>query len=138
MNRVAGHLSIEHFGELGGCLELLFLKDLVQQDGSFIIVVVVVRDGDAPEGEFISGDIIKSRGLFGLDEFLEDADCLGRLNLDRERGRFTINKAEQVQVSVGHGAAKHQKRSKIMGFVQTSTNADRQDKISRTMQIKKV
>ena len=110
MNRVAGHLSIEHFGELGGCLELLFLKDLVQQDGSFIIVVVVVRDGDAPEGEFISGDIIKSRGLFGLDCDLEIIDRLRWVNVDRERSRFAINKAEQTQVVVSHGVVKHQRK----------------------------
>lgn len=77
VNRVLGQLSVKDFGELGGCFEFLALRfgDLIDEDGTFFIIVVLVRNGDAPQVEHVRVDITESDSLFGLDEFLEVANC---------------------------------------------------------------
>lgn len=52
MNRVLGQRGVNDFGDLGDCPEFLSVGDIVEQDGLFL--VIVVRNGDAPEGKLIS------------------------------------------------------------------------------------
>jgi hypothetical protein len=61
----------------------------------FIVVIVVVdRDGDAPEGELVCNNIVKVRTLLGLDALLEVVNVIRRwdvLELEGMRHRFALN-----------------------------------------------
>jgi len=60
------------------------------------LVFVVVKEKDAPEGEVISIDIAEAVAFLVLDVILEVVNSPRRRNLDRKRGRFTINDAIQA------------------------------------------
>jgi len=67
-------------------------------------------------------DVTELVGLLNLDCVFEVTNCLGRFDFDREWVRFTVNKAEELNVIVGYGVAKHQSRKRIVG-----TNEEREE-----------
>ena len=89
---------------------------MLGEDDRFAFVKWNKRNRDLPESELVCIDVAELVGLLDLDHVLELTDSLGRLNLGRERGRFTINETEQSYEIVSHGVAEHQLKGK--GIVQ--------------------
>ena len=79
------------------CLIKLFLRQrrYISQRDVLAVLLRQDRNRDVPEGELVCSDVVKLRGFLELDFILEATDCLGRLDFDRERVCFSINKAEQ-------------------------------------------
>jgi len=112
-----GQLSVKDFEELGGCLEFLLFRHRVEQDRKVIVVVVTNRN--APEGEIFSINSVERVRNLGLDDVLEAADCLDGLDFDRERvgGGLSVDETEKGQKVVVHGVAKHQVKRRVRGAV---------------------
>jgi hypothetical protein len=91
MNGVYGQLAWKHFREDLRHSEFLFVSvaDIFKHNGDIvtgivIIVIIIVRDGDFPEGELVCIDTAELIALLGLDEFPEVIDCLCLIDVNRE------------------------------------------------------
>jgi hypothetical protein len=56
----------------------------------------VDRKGNIPEFKIFGSDVIEMRGIFLLDLIFEDADIVGRRNLDSKHLTFRITDNEAV------------------------------------------
>jgi len=105
---VVGQLSVKDFEQPGGCLEFLLFRHRVEQNRK--VVVVVIRNGDTPEGEVL-GERVDFQS--STDEHLEIINGVCWCRLDREDIRlgFAINETEQGQGIVVHGVVKHGRKA---------------------------
>ena len=71
VNRVVGQLSVKDFEQPGGCLEFLLFRHRVEQNRK--VVVVLVRNGDAPEGELVCIDVTEALVFSALMSFLRSS-----------------------------------------------------------------
>jgi len=103
VNSVLGQFSTKDLGKLCSRLEFLLvvLGYIVDVDG-YLVIVVVIRDRNRhrPEGEHVRVDIAERNSLLEFDCDLEVIDRLRWVNVDRERGRFAIDKTEKAQAVV--------------------------------------
>jgi hypothetical protein len=87
VNHSFGWFLVEDVREFTCSLEflLVIVGYIEEKNGQGVVVVVVcIWDRDAPEGELISGNVIESGHLLGLDCALEMIHCLRLVDFDRE------------------------------------------------------
>ena len=74
MDSVLSRFSVKDFVGLGGRLEVFLFRDTVEKNEDFLITVVI-GNRDTSEGELVPCNVVKLKGLLGLESLLELSNC---------------------------------------------------------------